>query len=480
MAAVLAAAPLSLLVRGDRRWREAALVFLAAMALTVAVAATFGYAADPPEAGYGFWSMNLLSPVWRAAPPGWFVVPETIDATGGQYEGFQYLGAGILLLLIVAAATARRWHAGRVVRDHAGLIAAGAGLTALALSNVVYLGHIEVLNLGPVPAIFHHLRGSGRLFWPVAYVLLLGSVVAVSRSVAPRFAWPLLLLAACLQVAETGGMRLEDTKRLSRQDPHTIDVARLDAALAGRKRLVLTPTFDCGLKLEMPGVRDVLLASSRFPVTVNTMFTARTTGLAPCPGFEPVATPLQPDELRIFMGGSATTGPLSVPDATRLCRVIGPMGICAANPEVLSGLPPVTPPSAPIGQRMGIDVAAKFLGGGWFGPEPFGVWSAGPEATLALRPGRPHPVLHAWLHAYSAGEGPIIVTVVVNGRFATQWVVGDDTIAQSVPLGDGTGPGHDGYDVKLRMSRTDRPSEHGLGPDQRDLAIYLHELELTN
>ena len=160
MAAVLAAAPLSLLVRGDRRWREAALVFLAAMALTVAVAATFGYAADPPDAGYGFWSMNLLSPVWRAAPPGWFVVPETIDATGGQYEGFQYLGAGILLLLIVAAATARRWHAGRILRAHAGLIAAGAGLTALALSNVVYLGHIEVLNLGHVPAIFHHLRGS--------------------------------------------------------------------------------------------------------------------------------------------------------------------------------------------------------------------------------------------------------------------------------------------------------------------------------
>ncbi len=61
--------------------------------------------------GLGYYSMNLLAPI---SPFGWSaVLPELPIAGDGQaYEGFQYLGLGVLLLIAVAAVVAwqRRGH----------------------------------------------------------------------------------------------------------------------------------------------------------------------------------------------------------------------------------------------------------------------------------------------------------------------------------------------------------------------------------
>ncbi len=78
----------------------------------------------PPGSGFGACSMNLISPFWpwqSAFAPG-----RNIDATGSQYEGYNYLGAGVLVLLATHVIASGRPICG-LLREYWALGAAFAG-----------------------------------------------------------------------------------------------------------------------------------------------------------------------------------------------------------------------------------------------------------------------------------------------------------------------------------------------------------------
>jgi hypothetical protein len=84
-----------------------------ALLLLVAVMAVCGYlGAGRGSGGFDFYSMNLASPFCGGQ---W--LPCHYDATGGQYEGLNYFGAGTMLLLICALWGQRR-QLPAVWRDH--------------------------------------------------------------------------------------------------------------------------------------------------------------------------------------------------------------------------------------------------------------------------------------------------------------------------------------------------------------------------
>src|SRR5262249_26419774 len=112
---------------------------------------------------FGSLSMNLLSPVipqWSELFPtaGRLVGPTdgpykavgVIDATAGQYEGYNYLGAGTLILAGVALALDRKQFGSRV-RSYWGLVGALLLLTALAVTHRVYLGGWKLVLFQTVP-----------------------------------------------------------------------------------------------------------------------------------------------------------------------------------------------------------------------------------------------------------------------------------------------------------------------------------------
>jgi hypothetical protein len=99
--AMCAAVYVAGLAEATRRKRIALRDAVAGTALMLAtslawavVLGIIGQGSLPEEAGFGAFSMNLLSPVMPQLSSipgrGWF-----LDATGGQYEGFNYLGGGI-------------------------------------------------------------------------------------------------------------------------------------------------------------------------------------------------------------------------------------------------------------------------------------------------------------------------------------------------------------------------------------------------
>lgn len=156
--------------------------------------------------GLGYYSMNLLAFV---SPEGWSaVLPNLPSATPGQpYEGFQYLGLGLLLLLAVAAGLrlARRASSGsRIVTPW--LLAACLVMTAFAVSPVVTLGSRVLVNLdGPWTAPLALFRSSGRFVWPLVYLGLTWAIATVARAMPARAAAAVLGAAVLVQAVDLHG-----------------------------------------------------------------------------------------------------------------------------------------------------------------------------------------------------------------------------------------------------------------------------------
>ena len=125
----------------------AAISFMMSYSLGLIIRGGRGYGGT----GYRHYSMNLLA---LFDPRGWRSVlfarlPETAD--GRQYEGYNYLGAGVLLLaaVVVVAALIRRGDVWRP--DRGWLVPLSLGcllLTLLALSTKVTLGSENSRRLG--------------------------------------------------------------------------------------------------------------------------------------------------------------------------------------------------------------------------------------------------------------------------------------------------------------------------------------------
>ncbi|MGE0812460.1 MAG: DUF6311 domain-containing protein [Vicinamibacterales bacterium] len=233
------------------------------------------------EGGLGYFSMNLLSFV---IPGGWSRwMPELPFASPGQtYEGFHYLGLGVLALAGVAAvlaAAARGRAEGRAASSPPPLVVAAClAMAAFALSPTVTLGARVLVDLnGPWSAPLAMFRSSGRFVWPLTYVGLVWAVVTVARRLPPRAAVAVLAGAVALQLADLHDAHRQrhDTAR----DPafhewtRRFTSDRWAAVAPGYADVVLVPPPQCGAS-PIPYESAVRLAAT-YGLTVNAGVVAR-------------------------------------------------------------------------------------------------------------------------------------------------------------------------------------------------------------
>jgi hypothetical protein len=160
---------------------------------------------------YGNFTLSLDA-LWNPANPSYTaLLPSTPSPAGNAaaFEGFQYLGAGLLALVLAMLALSFRrrpqaqWFLalrGRL----ASLLPALAILTLLAIGPTIRWGGITQMLFHPpsaMLALFDLVRASGRLFWPVAYALVFFAVVSSYR-LSPRAATIVLSIALTLQVVD--------------------------------------------------------------------------------------------------------------------------------------------------------------------------------------------------------------------------------------------------------------------------------------
>ncbi|WP_199099953.1 DUF6311 domain-containing protein [Dyella sp. ASV21] len=199
--------------------------------------------------GFGYYKMNLLAP-FNGAGWSWFGL--SAPQAAGEYEGFNYLGLGglvvCLLALLVQVIERRRASSSR--RRVWPLAAVALVLTVVAITQHVGVGAWQVTLSLPAwleRKVSHaSIQSTGRLFWVAYYALLLWAFFTLARVLSARALAIVLAVALVLQLADLypGLMQLHQTLV---QRTQVADTARLhgpfwDAAGQRYTRLRRVPT----------------------------------------------------------------------------------------------------------------------------------------------------------------------------------------------------------------------------------------------
>lgn len=472
--AVLVAVPISLLARRDPAWKVVTVGIGAGIAVTATVALMLGYGHAVPMPGFGMYSMNLLSPIYPARA----FAKQFVDATGGQYEGFQYLGIGVILSLLLADFCLSMRERLGLLRRHAGLVFSSVILTFLALSTTIYAGHVKVVQL-PTPDALLELRSSGRLFWPVAYALVITGIVMVCRKLSPRWAYVAVLTFAALQYAESAPMRWEVRRTLRERRGYTIDTTLFRSLLASHSQLTVWPTFVCGADVSAPAFSDLYLLASEVAIPVNTSYVGRFTQWPDChlPKF-PIT--VGPNELLVLVPQWTPGLVVSVVDWYDICRQSGVLVACAQDLRDRKDLPLPAMATPRLGETLSTAANGsgdQWLASGWYDPESWGIWSNGSVAELAVNlpegGGKPL-VFTATAQAFVLHPGSSQrVTVSADGQVVATWNVKDGPPANYTATIPPRSTPAEPILIRFDIAHPASPLEKGTSIDPRKLGFGL-------
>jgi len=343
--------------------------------------------------GFEFESSNLLS---------WFVPVHSgllgdaswlpnVQGTQWQYEGYAYLGAGLLLLGAVTCTQVRIVRAAIV--KHRWLFVVAVASLAFSLSNHVYFGTHEVISLH-IPRVFRGISGQfrspGRFVWIPTYVF----VAFVVNSALERFRGmgaAFLFLCACLQLADVSGdWRLQ---RRSCERPHAyLEQGSWRRLIQAHTAVQILPPYPCVRSQnvgELDAVsRDVQLLASERALRINGTYSAR--DMRKCD-----------DERRDWVSFAAEANTLYVilPPALGIadrlaegnvaCGAFAFGSVCSLSRDEINkaigkgALEPI-PDSGRVGLGSNI-VQLPTLGSGWDEVDSTGRWTSGELTTIRVR-----------------------------------------------------------------------------------------------
>jgi hypothetical protein len=278
------------------QWRERHIAFagvvvrfasIGVAAFAVMAIGGFFSAAMGDFGDYGLYSLNLLSP--------WIPFPQTLSGRllgttlpvipgTNQWEGGAYLGAGVLLMCVLALPALKNWRAN--LRRHAVLLVLLIATLIFAVSHWIGFGTYEIAHLDIPDAWLHALsqfRGSGRFVWIAVYALVAALIVAIASGYDTRRARVLLIVAALLEIVDVWPMQSGVRIASASVAPSTIDREQWAKLIDAHQRIFVFPSFECGgiFGRDVPGTKfreveiDWIAAERNKPI--NSAYLARFT-----------------------------------------------------------------------------------------------------------------------------------------------------------------------------------------------------------
>ena len=219
--------------------------------------------------GFGILTMNLSAPVYG----GVLFHDQPLLAYHEQYEGFAYLGWGLIILIVIALfLTHGRFK--QLLGAYRPLLIASLALFIYAIYGSIYLGTIKIAQFG-APHFFltYDFRANGRFFWPCSYVLLIFAVATMLQR-APRWAcWliPILLVLQFFDIAGyTHDAKVVLAKDMSAPAPQTQVISKL---IQQSKIVIFYPEMACPALLGYDLLAQTQLLSAKAGIPINTTYT---------------------------------------------------------------------------------------------------------------------------------------------------------------------------------------------------------------
>lgn len=487
------------LVQAYLRDRTALRSLLGRGILTIAIVSVLmglvGYASLASNAstgGYGSNQLNLLG--WFNSRGASAFLPSLPLASPDQGEGFQYLGAGMLLVCISAVAGFIFSRQAGPVRERPWmpLIVAAAFWFAFAVSHQVTLGS-HALSI-PLPRVALEaagaFRASGRMALLATYVLALAAIASCAVRF-PRASLPLLALACAVQWLDVAPLRqhLGAFAAMARDgnpgDCGPLQGPRMPVTILPAVRIYGTDTISFW---------DLAVCAARRSMPINSAYlgrydVARYMANAKAVDHSMIEEPPRADRYYAYRN-EAIPRAMGLPSGfgARVGAFHVFSGSDALAARSRAGLAGVAT-SAPLPWRYALKTVLApgvpdHLLSGWSNVVPDGVWTDGAAGRILV----PVPEGYASLtalriygHAYSA-DGEQSVEVLVNGTSVGAWNIKSLAPAawRSVQVPPEAFRGHAGYAlIELRIAK---PSSYDSGTisDRRRLGMFVAELGLDS
>lgn len=485
---------------------RAALTELAVMGSIIGLACwQAGYFSVGPgtsSEGFGFFRMNLLS-IFDAS--GWSHVMPDLPESGGDHEGFNFLGLGIILLGMCAlpSVIAGTSGLGGAVRRFPCLCLALAGLAIFAASNKVGLGLF--MHEYPLPSqiveFANIFRASGRMFWPVFYTLLFAAIVIVAKRNNSRVSTVLFGLALLIQVADSsaGWTRIRKEAMTEPSPAWALPLTPLvsefwtHAAVRYEKVRAIQPGN------QLPRWLTVATYAGKHGLATDAVYLARV-GSSAMENAQRKASDAvktgryETEALYILDDWALRQAVLSVDRATDLLARIDGFNViapgwkkCRTCPQVANELKlQDVLPIRMADERVLFGQAnsgALHLWAGWSAPEAWGTWSEGVHAELIVPVSFKVRSLQLEADALvSAGYPKQVLTVRINNSLALTTALtspSGNLVHIPVPEDAQKKISEQGFlRLQFELPNATQPNAIGINSDDRILAIGLRAITL--
>ena len=175
---------------------------------------------------FGIWRMNLFAFI---DPDSWsYVLPNLSDSSirlqiyeieGRRFEGFNYLGLGLLCLSLLAIPS---WFKNLSliwlnIKRYRFTVVACLLLLVFALSNQIGIGtwHYDFAITQPWFDLVSIWRGSARMAWPAYYLLIIFILWGVTHSYRPKLKFWILSLAVLVQLGDSSAGYLKRSHQMA-------------------------------------------------------------------------------------------------------------------------------------------------------------------------------------------------------------------------------------------------------------------------
>ncbi len=445
--------------------------------------------------GFGYYRMNLLSPLDSS---GWSYILRDLPQGPGDYEGFNFVGLGTILLMIISfpAALTVKKDVFKVVRQYWYLLLLFLAFSLFAVSNAIAIGAIEFKF--PLPssllALANVFRSSGRMFWPVFYALSFASIVMTVRNFDRRIATVVLGLGLTIQILDTSAGWLPIRKKYMAESSSewTSPFINNFWCEAGNKYHKVR-YIPCGNHARE--WQTIAYYAARNGLATDAVYLARIDWV----NFQAAKR----REYEILRSGTFDHDTLYILDEVSFRKAF-----LVGNSKVdlfakVDGFNIVAPgwkrcadcsffgdeikvhdlfkPVA-LGERVQFNADGNgviYLGQGWSSPEPWGTWSDSFSSVVFL-PTKPQEVesLVIELNALVSPSHPSQrIGILVNGVEASSMTIREPHATVEVKLPDlARSDSFSGIKIEFLLPDAARPKDIGLGVDNRSLALGLRAI----
>jgi len=189
--------------QGKIQFKEIAITMICLVA-TMWQAGYFAIESGQDAGGFGYYRMNVLSPI---DPDNWSRFLPDIPQASGDYEGFNYLGVGLILLCVFSIISLiRKPITKKSILSYSPIILICFLLLSVAVSNNIGFMSKTLVELPVCPkllALMGIVRASGRFFWPITYLIALSATCILITRYDKKVAILILSLCTSLQIIDT-------------------------------------------------------------------------------------------------------------------------------------------------------------------------------------------------------------------------------------------------------------------------------------